>query len=64
MPVLAFALGYAGAAVLLPLLTVGGAVGVFQASASRQPALLVGALKRCAQLELWFALAWAAGLVL
>jgi 1,4-dihydroxy-2-naphthoate octaprenyltransferase len=64
MPVLAFALGYAGAAVLLPLLTVGGAVGVFRASASHQPALLVGTLKRCAQLELWFALAWAVGLVL
>jgi 1,4-dihydroxy-2-naphthoate octaprenyltransferase len=64
MPILVLALGYAGAAVLLPLFTVLGAVGVFRASSSHQPPVLVGALKRCARLELWFALAWAAGLVL
>jgi 1,4-dihydroxy-2-naphthoate polyprenyltransferase len=64
VPVLALALGYAGAAVLLPLLTVWAAVGVFRASSSRQPAVLVAALKRSARLELWFALAWALGLVI
>jgi 1,4-dihydroxy-2-naphthoate octaprenyltransferase len=64
MPVLALALGYAGATVLLPLITFWGAVAVFRASSSHQPAALVAALKGCARLELWFALAWTLGLVL
>jgi hypothetical protein len=64
LPLLAFGLGYAGRLVALPLATVFMAMGVARAAASTEPDVLIAALKRCAELELWFALTWAAGMVL
>jgi hypothetical protein len=40
------------------------ATGVVRASASREPPVLVGALKRAAELEVWWALSWTLGLLL
>jgi hypothetical protein len=48
----------------LPVLTAPVALGIFRATASRQPPVLVGALKRSAELELWWALLWTLGVLL
>jgi len=47
----------------LPLVAVPLAWQVYRLSASPDPKVLVGALKRCAQLEVWFALLWTVGLL-
>jgi len=62
-PVVAFGLGAAGRLVALPLLAVPLAWQVYRLSGSPDPKVLVAGLKRCAQLEVWFALLWTAGLL-
>jgi len=62
-PIVAFGLGAAGRLAGLPLVAVPLAWQVYRLSASPDPKVLVGALKRCAQLEVWFALLWTVGLL-
>ena len=62
-PVVAFGLGHGGRLVGLPLLTLPLAWEVHHRSASTDPRVLVGALKRCAELEVWWALLWTAGVL-
>lgn len=63
VPLAAFGLGLAGRLVAWPLLAVPLAVAVQRLSASPEPGTLVAALKRCAQLEAWYALLWTAGML-
>jgi len=63
-PVVAFGLGAAGRLTGLPLVAVPLAWQVYRLSASPDPKVLVAALKRCAELEVWFALLWTVGLLL
>lgn len=62
-PVAAYAHGDAGRWVLLPLIAFTMAVPVYRMSAGEDPVTLVAALKRCAELEVWFALLWTAGVL-
>jgi len=59
----AFALGLAGRFVLLPLLLFLQVGGVIRLSAATDPRLLVTALKRTAELEIWYALIWTIGVL-
>ena len=61
---LALLLGYAGPFVLLPLLLAVPAWLVLRQAASIDPKVLVTALKRTAALEVWYALAFALGILL
>ena len=63
VPLLAFGLGLAGRLVAWPLLAVPLAAIVHRQSASSEPVTLVSALKRCSQLEAWYALLWTAGML-
>jgi 1,4-dihydroxy-2-naphthoate polyprenyltransferase len=60
----AFLLGYAGRWVLLPLLLFVQAGWILRLAESTDPKVLVTALKRTAELEVWYALTWAAGVLL
>jgi 1,4-dihydroxy-2-naphthoate octaprenyltransferase len=62
-PIVAFGLGAAGRLAGLALLAVPLAGQVYRLSASDDPKVLVAALKRCAELEVWFALLWTVGLL-
>jgi 1,4-dihydroxy-2-naphthoate octaprenyltransferase len=59
----AFGLGLAGRFVLLPLLLLVQVGGVIRLSAATDPKLLVTALKRTAELEIWYALIWTIGVL-
>jgi len=61
MPPMAFVLGLADRWIALPLLAVPGAIAIARLAASADPRTLVDALERCARLEVWLALLWAAG---
>jgi 1,4-dihydroxy-2-naphthoate octaprenyltransferase len=63
-PVAATALGLAPRFAALPVLTVVWMLGVVRATASSDPRVLVGALKRSAEIEVWWALLWTVGLLL
>jgi 1,4-dihydroxy-2-naphthoate octaprenyltransferase len=63
-PVLAAALGRAPVWAILPVLTAPLAFLIARATASTEPPVLVGALKRTAELEVWWALLWTLGLLL
>ncbi len=62
-PVAGFGWGVGGRLVALPLLAVPLAWQVFHLSASDDPKVLVSALKRCAQLEVWWSLLWTVGVL-
>ncbi len=62
-PVATLALGRARWPVLLPLALIALAVPVYRMSASGDAPTLVSALKRCAELEVWFALVWTLGVL-
>lgn len=64
LPLLAAAFAGAPTLAVLPLATAPFLLAVHRATASPEPPALIGALKRAAQLELWFALLWALGLAL
>jgi len=64
VPVVVVALRWASAWALLPLLTAPAAFVVARATASREPPVLVRALRRTAVLEVWWALLWTLGLLL
>lgn len=63
-PAVAVLAGWVPRLAALPLLTVTMALGVLQLSRSTEPDALVRALKRTAEMEIWWSLLWAAGLVL
>jgi 1,4-dihydroxy-2-naphthoate polyprenyltransferase len=63
-PVLAVAYGGVPPLAVLPLVTVAPMLQVHRASRSREPRILVWALKRAALIESWFALLWAVGLLI
>ena len=63
VPVIAFAGHLSSQWVLEPLLLLPSAFAIHRASGSADPKLLVAALKSTAQLELWFALLWTAGVL-
>jgi 1,4-dihydroxy-2-naphthoate octaprenyltransferase len=60
-PLVAVAAGQAGRWLVLPALTFPMAALTYRLSARDQPGELVRALKRTAELEVWFGLLWAAG---
>lgn len=63
LPLVAWPLGWAGPAILLCLLPAPLATGIVRATLSTQPAVLVGALRRTAELEAWLGLAFAIGVL-
>ena len=63
-PLLASAAGWVPRFGALPVLTVSMMVRVFGATASREPQVLIGALKRTAVIEVWWALLWTLGVLL
>jgi 1,4-dihydroxy-2-naphthoate octaprenyltransferase len=63
-PFLASALGWVPRFGVLPVLTISMMVGVLGATASREPPVLIGALKRTAVVEVWWALLWTVGVLL
>lgn len=63
-PVVGLGLGWVPRWGVLPVLTFTMALGIVRATESREPAVLVGALKRSAELEVWWALLWTLGLLL
>jgi 1,4-dihydroxy-2-naphthoate octaprenyltransferase len=63
-PLVASAAGWAPRFAALPVVTVSMMVGVLGATASREPPVLIGALKRAAVIEVWWALLWAVGVLL
>ncbi len=62
-PLAVLALGDARWPVVLPLVSVAFAAPVYRMSASGAAPTLVSALKRCAELEVWFALLWTVGVL-
>lgn len=48
----------------LPMLTVAMAVAIWRATAASEAPILIGALKRAARMEVWWALLWTLGLLL
>ncbi len=64
MPVLAYALGYAGRWIAWPAITFPLAAVVWRLAQSEDAKTLVDALKRTAQLDLWYALLWAGAALL
>jgi 1,4-dihydroxy-2-naphthoate octaprenyltransferase len=64
VPFVVVALRWASAWALLPLLTAPAALVVLRATASREPPVLVRALRRTAVTEVWWALLWTLGLLL
>ena len=63
-PFAASAAGWAPRFAVLPVLTLSMMVGVFRATASAEPPVLIGALKRTAVIEVWWALLWTLGMLL
>jgi 1,4-dihydroxy-2-naphthoate octaprenyltransferase len=63
-PLVASAAGWVPRFGALPVLTVSMMVGAFGATASEDPPVLIGALKRTAVFELWWALLWTLGVLL
>jgi 1,4-dihydroxy-2-naphthoate octaprenyltransferase len=63
-PVVAAVAGWAPRWAALPLLTAPLALLIGRATASTEAPVLVGALKRAAELEIWWALLWTLGLLL
>ncbi|HSR26521.1 MAG TPA: 1,4-dihydroxy-2-naphthoate polyprenyltransferase [Candidatus Eisenbacteria bacterium] len=63
-PVVAALAGWAPRRAALPVLAAPLALLVVRATASREPPVLVRALKRTAELEVWWALLWTLGLLL
>jgi 1,4-dihydroxy-2-naphthoate polyprenyltransferase len=64
VPVVVVVLRWVSAWALLPLVTAPVALVVVRATASREAPVLVGALRRTAVLEVWWALLWTLGLLL
>jgi len=64
IPFLAAVAGWVPRLAALPALTVTMVAGVIRDSGSREPAVLISALKRTGIIEVWWALLWAAGLLL
>ena len=64
VPVVVAVFRWASPWALLPVLTAPVAFVILQATASREPPVLVGALKRTAVLDVWWALLWTLGLLL
>jgi 1,4-dihydroxy-2-naphthoate octaprenyltransferase len=64
VPLVVVALRWASPWVLLPLLTAPAALLIVRATSSREPPVLVRALRRTAVMEVWWALLWALGLLL
>lgn len=64
MPIAAYGLGYAGRWVVWPVITFPLALTVWRLSGRDDPKTLVDALRRTAQLEVWYALLWTAGVLL
>jgi len=62
-PLAVVAVGEARWPVLLPLVAGALAVPIYRMSASSEARTLVSALKRCAELEVWFALLWTVGVL-
>lgn len=63
-PAAAVVFGWAPRWAALPMLTFTMGFGIAQAAGSTEPAVLVAALKRTAQMEVWWALLWTLGLLL
>jgi len=63
-PLVGAVLGWVPVWAALPVLTAPLAARVALATASTEPPVLVGALKRTAELEVWWALLWTLGLLL
>ena len=63
-PLVASAAGWVPRFAVLPVLTLSMMVGVFRATASPEPPALIGALKRAAVVEVWWALLWTFGVLL
>jgi 1,4-dihydroxy-2-naphthoate octaprenyltransferase len=64
LPLAGFAAGLVSRWAVLPLLTFTMVLGIVRATASREPPVLVGALKRTAELDVWWALLWTLGMLL
>lgn len=63
-PGAAVAAGSAPRWAALPMLTVAMAVAIWRATAASEAPILIGALKRAARMEVWWALLWTLGLLL
>ena len=63
-PAVAVAFSWAPRLAVLPALTAVMAIGIVRASAATHAPALVGALKRAAAMEVWWALLWTLGLLL
>jgi 1,4-dihydroxy-2-naphthoate polyprenyltransferase len=63
-PAVAVAFGWAPRWAGLPVLTVVAAIAIVRATAATEAPVLVGALKRAAAMEVWWALLWTLGLLL
>jgi 1,4-dihydroxy-2-naphthoate octaprenyltransferase len=63
-PVLAAVVGWAPRAAVLPVLTLPAVLVVLRATASREPPVLIRALRRTAVTEVWWALLWTLGVLL
>jgi 1,4-dihydroxy-2-naphthoate polyprenyltransferase len=63
-PFVASAAGWVPRFAALAVLTVSMMLGVIRATASREPPVLIGALKRAAVIEVWWALLWTVGVLL
>ena len=63
-PAVAVAFGWAPRWAGLPVLTVVAAIAIVRAAADTEASVLVGALKRAAAMEVWWALLWTLGLLL
>jgi 1,4-dihydroxy-2-naphthoate octaprenyltransferase len=64
LPLVGFAAGWVSRWAVLPLLTFTMVLGIVRATASREAPVLVGALKRTAELDVWWALLWTLGMLL
>jgi 1,4-dihydroxy-2-naphthoate octaprenyltransferase len=63
-PFVASAAGWVPRFAALPLVTVSMMLGVLGSTASQEPPVLIGALKRTAVIEVWWALLWTVGVLL
>ena len=63
-PLAASAAGWVPRFAALPVLTVSMMLGVLGTTVSREPPILIGALKRAAVIEVWWALLWTVGVLL
>jgi 1,4-dihydroxy-2-naphthoate polyprenyltransferase len=63
-PLVASAAGWVPRFAALPVLTVSMMVRVLRTTSSQEPPVLIGALKRAAVIEVWWALLWTLGVLL